>query len=91
VADLYLKALESERRRLTEQSQNTIDDPFSLTVDNYGRLWLKAKIEGVPVAIDLAEKNIAFEIMAATMSDNEFEYRPVQQHEAADNDDQQLN
>ncbi len=36
-------------------------------------------------------KNVAYEIMAATMSDNEFEYRPVQQHEAADNDDQQLN
>jgi hypothetical protein len=75
---------------LTEQSQNTLEDPFSLTVDHYGHLWLKAKIEGVPVAIDLAEKNIAFEIMAATMADNDFAYRPAQQHEAADNDDQQL-
>ncbi|MBA2724877.1 MAG: hypothetical protein H0U53_02710 [Actinobacteria bacterium] len=72
----------------TEQNQNTIDDPFYLTVDQYGHLWLNAKIEGVPVAIDLAEKDIAFAIMAATMSDNDFEYRSVHQHEAADNDDQ---
>ncbi len=75
----------------TEQSQITVGDPFSLTVDHYGHLWLHAKIEGVPVAIDLAEKKIAFAIMAATMSDNDFEYRPIHQHEAADNDDQQQN
>ena len=71
----------------TEQSHNTLKDPFSLTVDHYGHLWLKAKIEGVPIAIDLAEKNIAFEIMAATMLENEFDYRPVQEHEEADNDE----
>ena len=75
---------------LTEQSQNTLEEPFSLSVDHYGHLWLKAKIEGVPVAIDLGETKTAFEIMAETMSENDFEYRPVQQHEAADNDDQQL-
>ncbi len=74
---------------LTEQSQNTIEEPFSLSVDTYGCLWLKAKIEGVPVAIDLGITNTAFEIMAETMAENDFEYRPVQQHEAADNDDQQ--
>ena len=75
---------------LTEQNQNTLMEPFSLSVDQYGHLWLKAKIEGVPVAVDLGETNTAFEIMAETMSENDFEYTPVQQHEAADNDDQQL-
>ncbi len=77
------------RMSLTEQSQSTLEEPFSLSVDQYGHLWLKAKMEGLPVAIDLGETNFAFEIMAETMSDNDFEYRPVQQHEAADNDDQQ--
>lgn len=75
---------------LTERSQNTLKEPFSLSVDQYGHLWLKAKIEGLPVAIDLGQANVAFEIMAETMSENDFEYRPVQQHEAADNDDQQF-
>jgi len=75
---------------LTEQSQNTLEEPFSLSVDLYGHLWLKAKIEGVPVAIDLGETKTAFEIMAETMFDNDFDYRPVEQHDAADNDDQQM-
>jgi hypothetical protein len=56
-------------------------------VDQYGRLWLNAKLEGLPVTIDLGEMNVAFEIMAATMSENGFEYQPVQSHEAADNDE----
>ena len=73
---------------LTERNQNALEDPFSLTVDQYGRVWLHAKIEGVPVMIDLAEKNIAFEIMASTMSENDYEYRPTPDHEMADNDDQ---
>lgn len=38
--------------------------------------------------IDLAEKDIAFEIMASTMSENDYEYCPVPDHEMADNDDQ---
>ena len=76
------------RMSLTEQSQNTLEEPFSLSVDLYGHLWLKAKIEGVPVGIDLGETTTAFEIMAETMAQNDFAYRPVQQHDAADNDDQ---
>ena len=75
---------------LTERNENSLEEPFSLTVDRYGRLWLNAKLEGVPVTIDLAEKNTAFTIMAATMSENDFDYHPVQEHEVADNDDQQL-
>lgn len=72
----------------TEQNQNAVEDPFSLTVDQYGRLWLHAKAEGIPIMIDLAEKEVAFEIMAATMVENGFEHSPVQEHEEADNDDQ---
>ncbi len=75
---------------LTERNENSLEEPFSLIVDRYGRLWLNAKLEGVPVTIDLAEKGTAFSIMAATMSENDFDYRPVQEHEEADNDDQQL-
>jgi len=73
---------------LTERNQNALEDPFSLTVDQYGRLWLHAKVEGVPVVLDLAEKDVAFGIMASTMSENDYEYRPVPDHEVADNDDQ---
>ncbi len=72
---------------LTERNQNTLEDPFSLTVDQYGRLWLHAKIEGVPIILDLAEKVVAFQIMASTMSENDYEYRLFPEHEAADNDD----
>ena len=71
----------------TERSHNAMEEPFSLTVDQYGRLWLHAKLEGLPVMIDLAEKNLAFEIMAATMADNGFEYLPTQAHEEPDNDE----
>jgi hypothetical protein len=68
---------------------NAKEEPFSLSVDQYGRLWLHTKQAGVEVVIDLAEKNLAFEIMAATMVENDFEYRATQSHDGeADNDDQ---
>jgi hypothetical protein len=70
----------------TETSQDPTEETLSLTVDQYGRLWLNAKLEGLPVTIDLGEKGVAFEIMAETMSENEFEYRLKQEHEKADND-----
>ncbi len=70
----------------TETSQNSLEETFTLTVDQYGRLWLDAKVEGLPITIELGDKDIAFEIMAASMSDNDFEYHPVQEHEAPDND-----
>ena len=73
---------------LTQQNPNGFEEPFSLTVDQYGRLWLHAKAEGVPIMLDLADKDVAFQIMAATMSENDFDYRPVPDHEQADNDDQ---
>jgi hypothetical protein len=37
--------------------QNTRDEPFSLTVDQYGRMWLHAKLEGLEVTVDLARRN----------------------------------
>jgi hypothetical protein len=70
----------------TETNQNSLEETFSLMVDQYEHLWLKTKLEGLPVEIDLGPKDTAFEIMAAAMSDNDFEYRPVHEHEAADND-----
>lgn len=75
---------------LSEQNQNALEDPFSLTVDQYGRLWLHAKADGIPVMLDLAEKDVAFQIMAATMAENDFDFRPVPDHEEADNDDQRI-
>jgi len=71
-----------------ERDPTGIEEPFSLTVDQYGRLWLHAKIGGVEAAIDLAEKGAAFEIMAQKMSECAFEYRPTHEHHQADNDDQ---
>jgi hypothetical protein len=73
---------------LTQRNQNAKEDLFTLTVDQYGRLWLHTKLEGVAVAIDLAEKDTAFGIMAAAMAEQGFEYRPPQAHDGADNDDQ---
>lgn len=73
---------------LTNQNENTREDVFRLAVDQYGRLWLHTKLEGVAVDIDLAEKNLAFEIMAAAMAEDGFEHRSVQAHDPADNDDQ---
>ena len=72
----------------TERNMNELEELFTLAVDEYGRLWLHTKVEGIPVAIDLAEKNIAFEIMAAKMAEHAFDYRPVQSHKACDNDDE---
>ena len=74
----------------SERNQNTRNDRFSLTVDQYGHLWLHAKLEGIDVAIDLAEKEQAFQIMAATMAEQKFDYRPAgADHDGrADNDDE---
>jgi hypothetical protein len=72
----------------SERNYGAVEERFSLTVDQYGRLWLHTKLEGVEVAIDLAEKDIAFEIMATTMAEHGFDYRPVQEHDGADNDDE---
>ncbi|HZW46355.1 MAG TPA: hypothetical protein VFF61_02420 [Microvirga sp.] len=74
----------------SERSQNTLTEPFSLTVDQYGRLWLHAKLEGLEVSIDLAEKEQAFQIMAAVMDEQKFDFRPrAAEHDGqADNDDE---
>ena len=72
----------------TQQNHNAVENPFSLTVDQYGRLWLHTKAQGVPIMLDLAEKGVAFEIMASTMAENGFEFHPIPDREAADNDDQ---
>ena len=73
----------------TEQNQAVVMDPFSLTLDQYGRIWLHTKMDGIELAIDLADKDTAFDIMAGKMAECGFEYRPVQEHEVADNDDQE--
>ena len=66
------------------------EDPFSLTVDQYGRLWLHTKQDGIEFAIDLAEKDLAFDIMAAAMRDADFENKAPLDHDGeADNDDQE--
>ncbi len=72
----------------TDRDQTLVEDPFSLTLDQYGRIWLHAKLEGIEVAIDLADKDMAFNIMAEKMAECDFDYRPAQEHEEADNDDQ---
>jgi hypothetical protein len=74
----------------SEPNHNIRKEPFSLTVDQYGRLWLHSKLEGIEVAVDLGEKDEAFQIMATTMADQKFDYRPAQlEHDGqADNDDE---
>ncbi len=74
----------------SERNQNTRDEPFSLTVDQYGHLWLHAKLQGIEVAIDLAEKEQAFQIMATVMAAQKFDPRPAgAEHDGqADNDDE---
>ena len=74
----------------SERNQNSRTEPFSLTVDQYGRLWLHAKLEGFDVSVDLAEKEQAFQIMATVMDEEEFEYRALKvEHDGhADNDDE---
>lgn len=69
-----------------DTDQNSLTETFSLVVDQYEHLWLKTKLEGLPLAIDLGPQDAAFDIMAATMSENGFEYHSVHEHEAADND-----
>jgi hypothetical protein len=73
----------------SERDENILQDPFYLTVDQYGRLWLHTKLEGQEMAIDLAEKNRAFQIMAATLAEHQFKYEPGEpEHDGhADNDD----
>ena len=74
----------------SEQSMNAREDPFSLTVDQYGRLWLHTKQDGIEFAIDLAEKDLAFDIMAAAMRDADLENKAPLDHDGeADNDDQE--
>ena len=73
----------------TDRDTTAVHEPFSLTLDHYGRLWLHAKLQGIEVAIDLADKDIAFEIMAAKMAELGFDFRRVREHHRADNDDQQ--
>ena len=74
----------------SEQSMNAREDPFSLTVDQYGRLWLHTKQDGIEFAIDLAEKDVAFDIMTVAMVDAGYEHQPAPDvHDGeADNDDQ---
>ena len=72
----------------TDRDQKLVEEPFALTLDDYGRVWLHAKLEGIEVAIDLADKDPAFSIMAEKMAECDFEYRPSRGHEEADNDDQ---
>ena len=75
----------------SEQNMNAREDPFSLTVDQYDRLWLHTKQDGIEIAIDLAEKILAFEIMAAAMAEAGFELSPRVAHDGeADNDDQMI-
>jgi len=72
----------------TDRDQSIVEEPFSLTLDQYGRIWLHTKLTGVEVAIDLADKDVAFNIMAEKMAECGFEHRAFQDHEQADNDDQ---
>ena len=73
----------------TDRDQTLVEQPFALTLDQYGRIWLHAKLDGIEVAIDLADKDVAFNIMAEKMVECGFEYRAAQEHGRADNDDQQ--
>ena len=74
----------------SERNQNTRGEPFSLTVDQYGRLWLHAKLEGIEVTIDLGGKEQDFQIMAAVMAEQNFDHRTSggEHHGQADNDDE---
>jgi hypothetical protein len=52
------------------------EGPFSLPIDQYGRLFILTKQDGIQIAFDLAGKDLAFDIMAAAMSDADAERRP---------------
>lgn len=71
----------------TDRDQTLVEQPFALTLDQYGRIWLHAKLDGIEVAIDLADRDIAFNIMAEKMIECGFEQLAVQRHGRADNDD----
>ena len=73
----------------TDRNQNAEEDLFKLSVDQYGRLWLHVKLDGIAVDIDLAPADVAFEIMASAMAEHGYEPQTVQPHQAADNDDEQ--
>jgi hypothetical protein len=75
----------------SERSRKRRTEPFRFTVDQYGRLWLHAKLEGIEVGIDLAEKEQAFQVMASAMDEHGFELRAAREehHGRADNDDEQ--
>ena len=75
---------------LSERNQNTRSDAFFLTIDRYKQLWLHTKLEGVEVSLELGEKDIAFQIMAAAMNEHDFDFEPArEEHDGqADNDDQ---
>ena len=72
----------------TERDVTLVGEPFALTLDAFGRIWLHAKVNGIEMAIDLADKDIAFAIMAEKMSDCGYDYSAVPAHGQADNDDQ---
>ena len=72
----------------TKSDQTLAEEPFALTLDQYGRVWLHAKLEGIEVAIDLADQDVAFKIMAEKMAECDFNYRTAQEHGQAENDDQ---
>ncbi len=74
----------------TQSDTTLVEEPFALTLDQYGRVWLHAKLEGVDVAIDLADQDVAFNIMAKKMAECDFNYRSVQEHGQVQNDDQPL-
>ena len=61
----------------TERDQTVVDDPFSLTLDQYGRLWLHTKLEHRVGHRDLADSDTAFTIIADKMAECGFESRPV--------------
>ena len=73
-----------------EHDSSRRQEPFSLTVDQYGRLWLHTRQQGVEVAIDLAEKGVAFQIMATAMAEQDYRHEPAkaQYDGEADNDDE---
>ena len=71
-----------------ERDVSLADIPFALTLDAFGRIWLHAKMNGIEVAIDLADKDIALAIMAEKMSECGFDPRAVPVLGQGDNDDQ---
>lgn len=71
----------------TDRDQTLVEEPFALTPDQYGRIGMHAKLDGIEVAIDLADKHLAFRIMASKLTECGFDHRSAQGHSVADNDD----